>query len=145
MSNPYASPVQPGFLPPPQNEVNAPAIGLMVCSIIGLVLGLFGFLSDAVMLALGVFEGLESHNQGPFSEYTQLAVRTVWGIVLFFAAAFVLYGALQMKSMKNYGVAKSAAVVAVIPCVGPCCLLGIPFGIWALVVLSKPHVQASFR
>ena len=25
-----------------------------------------------------------------------------------------------------------------------CCLLGVPFGIWALVVLNKPEVKAQF-
>ena len=32
-----------------------------------------------------------------------------------------------------------------VPCISPCCLLGLPFGIWALSVLNKPHVQAAFK
>ena len=36
-----------------------------------------------------------------------------------------------MRNLKNYGQARAAAVVAMIPLLGPCCLLGIPFGIWA--------------
>jgi hypothetical protein len=31
-----------------------------------------------------------------------------------------------------------------IPCISPCCLLGLPIGIWALVVLLKPEVKAAF-
>jgi hypothetical protein len=46
--------------------------------------------------------------------------------------------------MKNYSLARSAAIVAVIPLIGPCCVLGIPFGIWALVALGKPGVQEAF-
>jgi DNA-directed RNA polymerase subunit RPC12/RpoP len=32
-----------------------------------------------------------------------------------------------------------------VPGTSPCCLLGLPFGIWALVVLSDIHVRAAFR
>jgi hypothetical protein len=28
---------------------------------------------------------------------------------------------------------------------GPCCIVGIPFGIWAIVVLSKPEVKRAFE
>ncbi len=34
---------------------------------------------------------------------------------------------------------------AMIPCVSPCCLLGLPLGIWALIVLVKPEVKAAFQ
>jgi len=37
-----------------------------------------------------------------------------------------------------------ASILAMVPCISPCCLLGIPIGIWALVVLMKPEVQQAF-
>jgi hypothetical protein len=36
-----------------------------------------------------------------------------------------------------------ASVVAMLPC-QCCCLFGLPFGIWALVVLNKPEVKSHF-
>jgi hypothetical protein len=39
----------------------------------------------------------------------------------------------------------AAAIVALIPCFSPCCLIGLPIGIWALVVLSKPEVKSQFE
>jgi hypothetical protein len=36
------------------------------------------------------------------------------------------------------------SIVAMVPCLGPCCIVGIPIGIWALVVLMKPEVKAAF-
>ena len=56
----------------------------------------------------------------------------------------VFYGALQMLWLQNFSMARSAAILALLPCCGPCYLLGIPFGIWALVVLSKPEVKSAF-
>ena len=32
-----------------------------------------------------------------------------------------------------------------VPCISPCCLVGLPIGIWALVVLNKPEVKGSFH
>lgn len=40
---------------------------------------------------------------------------------------------------------RPAAILAMIPCVSPCCLLGLPLGIWALIVLLKPEVKAAFQ
>jgi hypothetical protein len=37
----------------------------------------------------------------------------------------------------------AAAIMAMIPC-NCCCLLGLPFGIWALVMLMKPEVKSQF-
>ena len=38
-----------------------------------------------------------------------------------------------------------AAVVALLPCVSPCCLVGLPIGIWALTTMNKPEVKDAFR
>jgi hypothetical protein len=144
MSNPYASPGHESRAAKPQGEVHAPAIALMVVSLIAIIFGVIGLGMDAFLLMSGAVERLEAMNDGPISEYAQIAVRTIWGILLLIASAFVQYGALKMKRLRNYQTARAAAVVAMIPMVGPCCLLGIPFGIWALIVLSKPHVRDAF-
>jgi hypothetical protein len=36
-----------------------------------------------------------------------------------------------------------ASIFAMLPC-NPCCLLGLPIGIWALVVLSNEDVKDAF-
>ena len=97
-----------------------------------------------ILLMSGAVERLEAMREGPISEYTQIAIRSVWGIILVIASSFVLYGSLKMKQLRDYRTAKAAAVVAMIPLLGPCCLLGIPFGIWAFAVLAKPHVRDAF-
>ena len=49
-----------------------------------------------------------------------------------------------MRSLEKRTMAVVASIVAMIPCIGPCCLIGIPIGIWSLVVLMKPEVQQAF-
>lgn len=135
-------------MPPRKNEVASlvkpPAIALIVVASIALLLGGLSLVMDVVLLATGAADRLEALNEGPVSKQTTIVIRAVWGFVLLIAAAFVLFGAIQMVQLKNYGMSKTAAIVAVIPLIGPCCLLGIPFGIWALVALSKPGVRQQF-
>ena len=40
--------------------------------------------------------------------------------------------------------AYTGAILSMIPCVSGCCLLGLPFGIWAVMTLNKPEVKAGF-
>jgi hypothetical protein len=56
----------------------------------------------------------------------------------------VLIGAAKMQSLRSFEFAFAAAILAMIPCLTPCCVLGLPFGIWALVVLNKPEVKSQF-
>ena len=66
-------------------------------------------------------------------------------LIAVLAGVFILYGGLQMKKMQNYSLAMGASIVAMIPCISPCCLVGLPIGIWALVVLNKPEVKSAFQ
>ena len=56
----------------------------------------------------------------------------------------VLIGAAKMQKLQSYQFALTASIVAMVPCISPCCIFGLPFGIWALVVLNKPEVKSQF-
>jgi hypothetical protein len=56
----------------------------------------------------------------------------------------IALGAISMIRLKNYRSAYTAAILSVIPICSPCFLLGIPFGIWAIVVLNRPEVKQRF-
>ncbi len=61
-----------------------------------------------------------------------------------FLNLFVIVGAFFMRSLSAWGLCMVAAVVALIPGATGCCITGMPFGIWALVVLSRSDVKAAF-
>jgi hypothetical protein len=63
-------------------------------------------------------------------------VGIAWGGV-------VAFGGYQMKTLRSHGWAMAGSIVAMIPCTG-CCLLGLPFGIWSIVVLGRPEVNRAF-
>lgn len=112
----------------------AAGIGVMFC-ILSILLNILG-----TGLGAMVSESGEEHAFNLLSGGFGILVNVV-GLVV---AGFILYGAQQMKDLKSRGWAMIAAIVSVIPCVSPCCVVGLPVGIWALLVLNKPEVKAAF-
>ena len=60
-------------------------------------------------------------------------------------AGLIIYASMEMKKLKQWGLAVAASILAMVPCISPCCIIGLPIGIWALVVLMKDEVKAAFR
>ena len=57
--------------------------------------------------------------------------------------AVIVYGVMRMKELENYKLAVFGSVLAVLP-ITPGCLLGVPFGIWALTALTRKEVKKAF-
>ena len=60
----------------------------------------------------------------------------------FVISILVLVAALKMKRLQAYWLAVAASIMAII--ISPANLIGLPIGIWALVVLSQREVRAAF-
>lgn len=60
-------------------------------------------------------------------------------------ASITVVGARAMMQRSSYRAAMTAAIANVIPCISVCYLLGIPLGIWALILLRDPQVKPAFR
>ena len=130
--------------PAPAERVAGPATALIVTAILGLVLQVVGVLINLISSA-----SLPAGRHDPFGPHAMVmlgpAVSIFFGVLGAALGIFVLIGATRMKHLESYGFAMAAAIIALIPCTSPCCLLGLPFGIWALVVLTDPSVKAAFR
>lgn len=68
---------------------------------------------------------------------------TVRSIALVFNL-LALIGGFKMRSLSGYGLAMTGSVMAIIPISG-CCLLTLPMGIWAVVVLNNADVKRGFK
>jgi hypothetical protein len=62
-------------------------------------------------------------------------------VFLLFATILFL-GATRMKQLRNYSFCLIAGVVAMVA--GPGALLGLPFGVWAVLVLNQRDVRSAF-
>ncbi len=131
------------------SRVAGPATWLIVTAAIGIALAVFGAVGKQARLdrlppVLRDAAGREL--QFPFPVGDAAVALTVAGTTIrLLMGIIVLIGAVKMKRLESYGLAMASAILAMIPCTSPCCLLGLPFGIWALVVLSDTHVKAAFR
>ncbi len=65
-------------------------------------------------------------------------------LTLILCAVVVLAGAVRMKQLKSFRFSTTAAAFAVIPVLSPGLVLGIPFGIWALIVINDKEVNRYF-
>lgn len=120
--------------------VQGPAIGLIVTAVLGGIGNAIAFLLNV----LGV--GMESLAWDPDMRGVFSGTAAMFSSLVAVALAVVVFlGALKMRRLESYGFAVAASILAIIPCISPCCVLGLPFGIWALVVLSRDHVRAAFR
>lgn len=127
--------------------INGPATGLLITGILGAV----GAVAGMIVNALGVGTRAFQAGRGGNAAAERMVQMMAGGAGVFSAlvhialAALIIYGALQMKKLVNYKLCMAAAIIALAPCVSPCCLVGLPVGIWALVMLNKPEVKSAFH
>ena len=67
----------------------------------------------------------------------------IYALVGVFAVIIIL-GGVKLMNLSGTGLPITGSILAMIPCTSwCCCLLGLPAGIWALVVLNRPDVRAA--
>lgn len=148
--NPYASPspivgplnVDAAVGIAPLAKVSAPAIALMALG--GMGLG-FAMLGIVINVLLGGIAAANGDEQAAIGMLVQGTVGVAQGLVGLAVNGAIVFGAWKMKNLQLYGFSLTSGILAMVPCFSPCCLIGIPFGIWALVVLNEPEVKASFH
>lgn len=127
-------------------DVSAPATALKVLGWMGLGLSALGVLLWVFILTWAANDPQAKKNMGKDDEiFVEGAVYITQGVVAGIVSIVILIGAGKMSRLENRSWAMTAAVLGSIPCISPCCLLGLPFGIWAIAVLNRPSVQAAFR
>jgi tRNA A-37 threonylcarbamoyl transferase component Bud32 len=116
-------------------KIVAPAVGLMVGALWKLLSAL-----TALFFVSGYNRWLEpmlgDFGIGSFSSMADV------GIVLFkvVPGLLILFGAFQMLRLRSYAWAVTAAILSIVAC----SLIGLPMGIWALIILLQPDVRETF-
>ena len=113
-----------------------------------IVVGTSLFLSGLVVFTRTTLEKLAERDRRPGAvrqDDARLAGE-ITGAALFgpFYGFVVLLGGIKMYRLREYRSAQLVSVLAMLPC-SPCCLIGLPIGIWSLKVLNDPAVKATFR
>lgn len=131
-------------------QIKAPAIALKITSALNFILSLWSLIRL-------VFSPPSMEDE--YAKYPQLQDPAIQKWIHLFngplgigsdifamaMAAVIFFGAWQMQKLRGYEFAFVAAILAMLPCVSACCLLSLPFGIWALVILSKAEIKSQFK
>jgi hypothetical protein len=125
-------------------RLHYPVIGLILVGTINILSGLLVILGTVTNLAKGPTRQVVENPDRLLGYQAWIVTSTLCALVTIIVSPFIIYGALQMLGARKYSMAKLAAVLSLIPCTSICCVLGIPAGIWGLVVLKKPEVKAAF-
>ena len=126
-------------------KVNAPAIALMATAGIGIALQLLSLVLHVLGTGINM-ASMAGNAEVPDAVANMMGgtlgvIGSIMGILI---GGLIFFGAMKMRQLNSWGLALAASILAMIPCLSPCCCLGLPIGIWALIVLFDNNVKASF-
>jgi hypothetical protein len=129
-------------------RVKGPFVLLVISAIVGILfaLGLVGF-AVAIFVSPETFAELEAELEASGEDMELRFLAMIYGAMGLFGIvlqSFVLFGANRMRKGESWGLSLAAAICALVPFGGSCCLIGWPAGIWAIIVLSNAQVKAAF-
>ena len=130
----------------PQDKVNPPGIILMCIAGINMMIQMLQIAYYGLIGSIGL---LAPPSQGSQSQDEQLVFILVIAfsvVAALFAIAWngaIGYAGWKMRKFESYTWCMVGAILAIIPC-GGCCLLNMPAGIYALVILNDQQVKDHF-
>lgn len=144
--NPYQAtggPWSGSVLSPAETKAKlvGPAVGMIVTAVLSIA---YAIVNLVTTLVLGIDQlGAQMPNDPAVRAALPIILVVMYALFLI-PPILVLLGAVSMLRVKSYALAKTGAILSLVPC--SCCfLISIPFGIWALIVLNNPQVRSAFQ
>lgn len=75
------------------------------------------------------------------SSITSDIIKAVLGMAL---SVVILMAGYRLKRLRSFGLVMTGTVLAMLPC-STCCCLGLPLGIWILVLTSRHEIKSQFE
>ena len=152
-SSPYGSgfrPSTPGISESAIDEkIKVPAIGIITTGALGALLSLYGV--TATMLGSNknaeTPPGLPPETAALLNSYLSAIepFNLPLNLLALILSSLTLVAGIKMLQRRSYGLVMAGVIIGMIPCLSGCCCTGLPFGIWALIVLSNEEVRKSFH
>lgn len=128
--------------------VQGPATALLVTGILCVIFALMGLVGNFFGAGFRPPPGeippemqplidMLNQMQGPMAVVSSLIGLAVSGLVI--------YAAQKLRALESFTLVVTGTILAMIPCTSPCCCIGLPVGIWVLVILFKPEVKSAFH
>ena len=123
-----------------EDKVKGPAIGLLVVGILAILANIANVIWQLIVF-IPVITGGDDIMVYMLSSGWSM-ILAVFGIL---GGIFVIYASRKLKSLQSPAIVYAGAVVAALPCcVGSCCCIGLPIGIWVIVTMQDEQVKGAF-
>ena len=152
-SSPYGSgfrPSTPGISESViDQKLKIPAIGIITTGALAGLLSLYGVI--ATLLGSNknteLPPGLPPEAAGFLKSYLAMmeTFNLPFNLLALVMSVLTLMAGIRMLQRRSYGLVMTGVIIGMVPCLSACCCTGLPFGIWALVVLSNEEVRKSFH
>ena len=135
-------------------KLAAPGIILIIVGALNVLGALYFAANGAIVLALPPAQLDQMMRDNPFVQGQKPTPELLRGVGIGYlvvgalgvlASILEIVGGINMMRVRGYGMAMFGSILAMIPCISPCCLLGLVPGIWGLVVLMQPDVKNAFQ
>ena len=127
-----------------QSKVSLPAILLMVVAGVSILWHIVMLLLNILGTGMSFMGGMAEDMPSEALSMMSGGIGILMSIISIAICGVVIFGAMKMKALQSYVFAMVAAILPMLPCIWPCCCLGLPVGIWALIVLLDKNVKAAF-
>jgi hypothetical protein len=124
--------------------VKPPAMILMILSIISIVLSVGLLIFFAGQIDMAILEDFTRANRVEQEKAVNVIGNVVGNMLAIPFQIFFIFGCKKMMKLESKSVVWMMLILAVIPCCTPCCV-GLPIGIWGIVVMNDPIVKLAFK
>jgi len=121
-----------------RHRVWIPAVGLLIAGALDCLVAVGAVVGALILLIRTVFFG-------QFIEFSFLpgSAQLVIVVAMVAYAVLVVLGAWNLMQLRSYRLAMAGSILALFP-FSPGAIVGVPMGIWALVLMTKEKVKAAF-
>ena len=152
-SSPYGSgfrPSTPGISESViDQKLKIPAIGIITTGALAGLLSLAGVIATLSGSSKNTElpPGLPPEAAGFLKSYLAMmeTFNLPFNLLALVMSVLTLMAGIRMLQRRSYGLVMTGVIIGMVPCLSACCCTGLPFGIWALVVLSNEEVRKSFH
>ena len=131
-----------------QSLVSGPATGLMVVGILCVLAAIIGAVGNVIGMGAANTANPPPNLPPQLNQYMQAMSGGVGLAMNFLGLAlggFFIFASTKMRKLESYGLVMTATILSMLPCTSACCCVGLPVGIWILIVMNKPEVKSAFH
>ena len=129
--------------------VSGPATGLMIVGIFCALAAVLGLVSNVLGIGAGAMNQPGGAGMPPQLEQwvkmTSGGVGIALNVLGLAVSGLIIFASGRLRRLQSYGMVMAATIISMVPCLSPCCCVGLPVGVWILIVLMKPEVKSAFH